>query len=312
MSDWRALSIYDEATGAEMTFGERLSDLQRQAASGYRGSALEDGLELAMGLHGAGLDREALELLTDLGAFIAPDDVEPGQWPWFHNVKGMALSGLRRFEEADQAYRRMQQLAEALPKGPVRDDLLSTALQNRGVLAVNADQPATAIPLLREALPTKLELQDYVSATDVLTSLALAIADSGDLDEAERMLASVEELASLLRDSRRLAAAFGNRGVLRARRGDHVEAESDFRKALRYSRAEGDPLRELLGILNVASSLTEQERFGEAMRWYRRGARWAAGACAAAIEVQLRRGLALALVRARRFKERPSRDSARV
>ena len=180
-----------------------------------------------MELHGAGLDREALELLTDLGAFIAPDDVEPGQWPWFHNVKGMALSGLRQFEEADQAYRRMQQLAEALPKGPVRDDLLSTALQNRGSsLSTLTNRPPPFRSCARPYLQSSSSRITY--RDDVFTSLAL-IAEG--TDEVERMLQSK---VVVLSDSEFAAAfgtaCFGTRGTTSKR--------VRFRKAQRYSRAE--------------------------------------------------------------------------
>jgi len=302
-SDWRELPIYDEATDQETTFGEQFASLYEQVKSGETHEAFEEGLKLAMALHGAGLDREALELLTELRSFIAEHDVEPDRWPWLHNVRGMALSSLDRYEEAVAAYLEMQGLADALPPTPVRQALMATALQNRGIVAVEANHPEDAASLLREALPMKLELQDYVSAVDVLNSLALATADLGDLDEAERMLSTVEEVSRGLRDLRRLGAAFANRGIVRARRNQHADAEADFRTALRYARADGDPIRELLAMLNIGSSLADQGRFGDAMRWYRRAASWASEAGTAAVEVRLRRGLALMLLRTGRYRE---------
>lgn len=302
-SDWRELPIHDEAGGRETTVGEQLARLSERAEAGEANEAFDAGLSLATGLHDAGLDREALELLRELRALIGERAVEPDRWPWLTNACGMALSGLGRYEEADAAYKEMYGLAEALPVSPVRQDIISTAVQNRGVVAVEAGRPGDAARLLREALPMKLELQDYVSATDVLNSLALATADLGDLDDAERMLSTVEEMSRLLHDRRRLGAAFGNRGIVRARRGQHAAAESDFRAALRYARTDDDLLRELLFMLNLGSSLADQGRFGDAMRWYRRAAGWASEAGAAAVEVRLRRGLALMLLRTGRYRE---------
>jgi len=274
--------------------------LRQEVAAGRADDAFSEAIELGVALHASGLDREALGLLDELNSFVTETDVNAELWPWFYNARGMALAGVGRYEDAETDYLRMQELAQGLPTGPAARDLLATAIQNRGVVAVEAGQPERGEALLRDALPIKMELEDWVSAMDVLNALALAVAEQGELDEAERMLSSVEELAVTIGDRHRLVGAFGNRGIVRSRRGDFVGAERDFRTSLRYARSEGDTLWELLGVMNVGSSLADQGRHGEALRWYRRGARWAAEAGAAIAEVRLRRAVALMLVRTHR------------
>jgi tetratricopeptide (TPR) repeat protein len=301
---WRDLLIYAEGEAEEpTTFGERLAFLRQEAASGRFDAAFDEALELAVGLHRAGLDLEALELLDDLRSFVRQSDVEPERWPWFFNTRGMALSGLGRHKDAEAEYHLMRELAEKLTEGPVARDIASTALQNLGITVVEADEPARAVPLLREALSIKKELEDWTSTVDVLNSLALAVAQQGELDQAERILSDVEDISLRLQDRRRLGAAFGNRGNVRTRRGDYIGAEKDFRTALRYARSEGDPLRELLGMMNIGSSLADQGRAGEALRWYRRAARWAAERGSATVELRLRRSTALMLLRMARPRD---------
>ncbi len=305
-ADWRELPVSDESGEQVSTLGEVLAELRSAAMSGEARDAFDDGVQLAFELHTAGLDREALSVLDELSSFVTPSTVEPERWPWLLNTRGMALSGLGRLDDAEAAYREMRRLAELLPPGPIAQDLASTASQNQGIVALEAGDARRAVELLREALPVKVELEDFVSAVDVLNSLALAVAEVGDLDEADRMLSSVERLSNLLQDPRRLGAAYGNRGILRTRRGDFVGAEEDFRAALRFARAEHDPLRELLGVLNVGSSLADQGRHGQALRWYRRGARWAHEIGASVIEIRFRRSVSLMLLRMRRVNEASS------
>lgn len=301
-TDWRSLEIHEEDQ-EPTTFGDRLAAMRDEAAAGRASEAFDEGISLAVGLHLAGLDQEGLELLDELSSFIGESDVSAERWPWFLNTRGMALSGLGHDEEARSAYMEMRKRAEQLAPGPVSDDIQSTALQNLGILALETGNAEQAAELLRDALPAKVELGDWEAAVDVLNSLALAVADLGDLDEAERMLSSVEELSQLLRDRRRVGAAVANRGILKTRRGDVVGAEQDFRIALRHARADGDPLRELMAVMSVGTSLADQGRHGEALRWYRRGARGAGETGAAVMEVRLRRSIAVMLLRLNRTQE---------
>ena len=235
---WHDLPV-DASDKASPTLGERLQELRANAVHGRAALAFENALELANRLHASGLDREALELLRELHSFVTSSDVAPEEWPWFLNTRAMILLALNRYDEAESELRAMQALSEELPEGAAARALLSTALQNRGAVAIESGDATRAEELLRNALPVKLELEDWISSVDVLTSLALAVAYQGKLDEAEEMLSSVEELSTMLRDGRRIGAAFGNRAVIRIRRGDYIGAEQDFRVALRYRPGRG-------------------------------------------------------------------------
>jgi hypothetical protein len=91
-------------------------------------------------------------------SFIHRDRVPDDRWPWLLNVEGIALAGLRRNREAIGAHQQMRKLAEALPAGRVRDDLVSTALQNLGIVTLEEGRAEEAIELLRESLRMKVAL----------------------------------------------------------------------------------------------------------------------------------------------------------
>jgi tetratricopeptide (TPR) repeat protein len=240
--DWRELPLVSEDEAEPpTTFGALMRQLRLDSERGDDVEAFDEGLDLAMGLHAGGLDVEALELLEEVLSFIHRDRVPDDRWPWLLNVEGIALAGLRRNREAIGAHQQMRKLAEALPAGRVRDDLVSTALQNLGIVTLEEGRAEEAIELLRESLRMKVALEDYVSAVDVLNSLALAVADTGDIDKAARILADVEDLSRTLREPRRVGAVLGNRASLHLRRGDLSAAEADYRAALRYARQEGRP-----------------------------------------------------------------------
>lgn len=300
-SGWRDLLLYEG--DPRTTYGDRFKALRAEAAAGHAAEVLDEALEMAVGLHLAGLDQEALELLDELSTFVTEADVRPEQWPWFFNTLGTALGGLGRHEQAEARYLEMQQLAEKLPDDEIRRWIVSTALQNRGIIALEAHDAERAIPLLRQAGEMKQELGDVVAAVDVLNSFAMAVAETGELERAEEILDSVEELARLLKDPRRIGAAFGNRGAVRARRGEYQGAEMDLRAALRYARAEGDGLRELQGMMGVGSSLVQQGQLGRGLRWYRRAARLAGERHIPMMELPLRRSAAITLLRMGRAAE---------
>jgi len=299
--DWRALLLYqgDDKT----TYGDRFAVFREMVTAGRARDVFDEAVEMGVGLHQAGLDREALGLLDELATFVGPPDVDAEQWPWFFNTRAMALGGLARYEEAEAEYVRMRDLAEQLPDEAVRKHIVSTALQNRGINAVEAGDADRAIPLLRDAGLAKLELDDFVGAIDVLNTLGLAVADKGDLDEAERILDDVMDLAAKVGEPRRVGNAFGNRGVLKARRGDYEGAEEDLRAALKYARAEGDPMREAQSVMSVGSTFVERGEFGKALRWYRRAAASASKRGMVVLEAQLRRATALTLLQLGRAAE---------
>jgi tetratricopeptide (TPR) repeat protein len=291
---WRNLLLY--ADDDRTTFGERFVVLRETAARGQADEAFEEAMEMAVGLHQAGLDREALGLLDEASTFLTPENVPADEWPWFFNTRGMALSGVGRHPEADDDYERMHQLAEELPRGRKTDQLVSTALQNAGVNALGAGDGDRGVALLARAADMKRQLEDWVSAVDVLTALAMAVAQTGDVRAALAMLDNALELSQTLGQPRRVAAVLGNQAALEARLGNPAQAEVKLRAVLDYVRYEGDPLRELQTMQGVGSSLLDQNRPGEGLRWYRRAHRLAHERGTAVMEVRLQRNIATALV----------------
>lgn len=300
--NWSDLTIKgDHSEPANL--GERFEVLRKEIAEGRIDTALDEGLGLADSLLASGHDLEALAIIDELGSLIVLSELQPEQWAWFLNARGTALSRLGRYREAEIQFGRMADLAERLQPGSVAQLIFATSLQNRGIVAAESRDPERAVLLLREALPIVRELGQWAAVVDVLAALALAVAEQEDLEEAENLLGIAEQVARLLRDRRRVGAVVGNRGIVRSRRGDFVGAEKVFRIALRHARLERDPMRELLSIVNVGASLEDQGLYGNALRWYRRGARRAIQVHLADMGAQLLRHVARVLVRTGRARE---------
>jgi tetratricopeptide (TPR) repeat protein len=298
---WRDLLLY--VGDDETTYGDWFAGVRAAAGAGQAADAFEEATERGVGLHQAGLDREALEMLEEASTFLTPENVPADRWPWFFNTRGMALSGVGRHVEADEDYERMRRLAEELPRGPRADDLVSTSLQNAGINALQAGEGKRGVVLLARAADMKRQLEDWVSAVDVFTALAMAVAETGDVRAALAMLDNALELSQMLGQPRRVAAVLGNQAALEARLGNPAKAEVKLRTVLKYVRTEGDRLRELQTMQGIGSSLLDQGRPGEGLRWYRRAHRLAHERGAAVMAVRLQRNVATALVHLGRAAE---------
>jgi tetratricopeptide (TPR) repeat protein len=294
--DWRDLLVFEGDDNT--TYGEWVAGLRERASSQGQGAEVFSVLyHRVVGLHQAGLDTEALGLLEEMSGFLGPSNVPPEEWPWFFNGLGMAQGALGRHEEAEAAYTRMQELAEQVENEEARKNIVSTAQQNRGINALDAGDPERAITFLRDAGLAKRYLGDYVAAVDILNTLAMAVAGQGNLDEAERMLSDVIDLAELMQDPRRVAAAIGNRGALKAQRGDYEGAENDLRQTLAATRDERDRLREAQAMMGIGTSLVQRGELGQGLRWYRRAAELASEQGMVMLEAQLHRTVAVTLLR---------------
>jgi tetratricopeptide (TPR) repeat protein len=298
---WRDLLVFTDDD--QTTYGDWFDELRASAQGADAGEMFDEVVQRGVGLHQAGLDQEALDMLAEAELFLGPQNVASEDWPWFFNTRGMALSALGRFAEADAQYEEMRKLAERLSDELRRDDLVATSLQNRGVNALEEGDSERAIPLLARSADMKQKLEDWVSVLDVLTTLAMAVAQSGDIHEALDMLDHALELARTLGQPRREAAVLGNQAALEARLGNPAQAEAKLRAVLRYVRAEGDVLRQMQTMQGLGSSLLEQGQPGQGLRWYRRGERLAEERGAAIMRIRLKRNVATALTHLRRRRE---------
>jgi tetratricopeptide (TPR) repeat protein len=298
---WRDLQLYVEDDGT--TYGDWFDELRSVAETGREADVFDELVQRGVGLHQAGLDQEALDMLTEAEAFLRPEVVPAEAWPWFANTRGMALSGLGRFAEAHEEYEQMHRLAQKLPDERRRDDIVATALQNQGVNALEQGDAERATPLLARSLDMKRQLEDWVSALDVFTTLAMAVAESGDVLRALDMLDDALEMAQTLEQPRRVAAVLGNQAALEARLGNPSQAEAKLRLVLAFVRAEGDVLRQMQTMQGLGSSLLDQGRPGLGLRWYRKARLLAARTGAAVMHIRLLRNVATALMHLGRDEE---------
>jgi protein O-mannosyl-transferase len=178
--------------------------IERSVALGFHG--YEPQLYLALALGSLGRDAEAMSHLTEAYQLRTPSGLE---WSAF----GLAHAGLRQWAQAADCYRRA---AEAEPHNQLMFELLGEALQEKG------DLPGATMAWQRA-----LSLQPgYLDAS---INLAVALAQTGDTDDAVAMLtAAIQANPS----EQHLADAYVNLGTVYVHRGDLNAAEAAYQNAL--------------------------------------------------------------------------------
>lgn len=121
--------------------------------------------------------------------------------------------------------------------------------------------------LMAEGLAQKH--QHLPELRDVQITLAGVQAQSGHLDEAEKLCRSALETAERVGDAKEIARVTGNLGIVLKQTGRVEEAEIAYRKALAYQQESGDRHSEGMTAGNIGSLLRVTGRLEESEKWCR-------------------------------------------
>jgi DNA-binding CsgD family transcriptional regulator len=191
----------------------------------YRGELLQG---LATVEYRAGNLHRALELLHEGTDVMADFGVEQMQANTFDGLASVLIA-LGRLEEAREPLERGRALAAAASDaiGEQRYHWISCFLElSRGHLEAAAVHARTALDFRRRGIgPAEDATPIYRDAVDVLTAL-------GAVDEAEPLVAKLEQAAAEVPRPRRVVTAARSRALLEAARGDLAAAEAAIGVAL--------------------------------------------------------------------------------
>jgi RNA polymerase sigma factor (sigma-70 family) len=231
---WRS----GDATAAE----EAIEDSLKSARDPYSRMMLSH--NLAVYANRQGRWEEALgRVRASIDGFEASGDRREAARAW--NTLGMALQNLARFDEAEAAFRRSEELAVqcAGPRGG------ADAINNLGLLRAEQGQLAEAAALARDA-SDRAEGQDPLSVAIASANLGLIAHMRGDLPAAITSLDRAAEMAGELKNQHLLAHVLAHRAAAKSRGG------SPFRDDLQQAEdLSSDDQKGILAILaHVATS----------------------------------------------------------
>jgi tetratricopeptide (TPR) repeat protein len=248
-----------------------VAEQRERAERGEYEAAFSDLRDMAFALYEMGRGDLALEVLEDLHAIVPAGRMTPAEDAWVLNVEALAASLVGKHQEARQLWLRMLGVGERLDDKSLR----AIAMQNLGNSAMEAGDLRDARRYLVGSIQLMQELGEMRSLLQLLNSIALLAIEENDYERAAEELDVYEQMARQARDPYLLTSAHGNRGRLLVAQGQFDAAEREFREALRYSRKTGAPVSQVLGLQSMGAVCADTERYGPAMRWYRKGIRLA-------------------------------------
>jgi tetratricopeptide (TPR) repeat protein len=207
-----------------------------------------------------GSDRQACEWLTR----SEPTLLATGDHYWHRhalNLRGVALFGLGRLDDATQAISRALELANQA------DDLLllARAANNLGAIANLQGRQEAALSCYRLSIPVYQRLGNCRGIAETHHNMAITFRDLGDLehaDEAERLAG--EYAADGVAPRIAVMCRIG-RGEIALRRDDPRLAEMTARTALAELKDLDDPINEADASRLLGAALGAQHRCTEAL-----------------------------------------------
>ncbi|MFF4345463.1 tetratricopeptide repeat protein [Kitasatospora sp. NPDC001540] len=203
--------------------------------------------------------------VAEIGLAAARDSRDPAGEAMAWNNLGNALQDLRRFEEADQAYRTALNQFQAL------DDHYREAIawNNLGGVLQGLRRFEEAEQAYRTALTQHQALGDHHREAIAWDNLGLVLQDLRRFEEAEQAHRTALNQHQALGDHHREAIAWDNLGSALQKLRRFEEAEQAHRTALNQHQALGDHHREAIACNNLGSALQKLRRFEEAEQAHR-------------------------------------------
>ncbi len=148
--------------------------------------------------------------------------------------------------------------AEALERAPKRSLMRSRVLFDAGQLAYYSGRYAEARTFLEESIDIASELKDKRRVATALQLLGMACFGEGDMDGARARLESALAMAREVDDERELSAALNALAQLRRATGDVRTAAKLFEEALALARRRADSETIAVAQLNLAMACAER------------------------------------------------------
>ena len=281
------------------TVADLVADERARAERGEYEAAFEALRDLAWALYENGRADLALEVIGDLRSCVPSGLMSPVDNAWLLNGQALALAQVGKRDEAVRIWLRMLAIGEGLDDSYMR----AIAMQNLAGSAAQAGDLKGGQGYGVASMQLMRELGEMRSMLQLLNNLALIAIQEKEYELATDTLDVYERAAREAADLHLLTSAHGNRGTLLAAQGEVEAAENEFREALRFARKTGEAVTEILGLQNLGSVCANSERFGDAMRWYRKGIRLAEMFELPVQQEVLRRSLASVLHRSGRNRE---------
>ncbi|HVE95045.1 MAG TPA: tetratricopeptide repeat protein [Acidimicrobiales bacterium] len=253
--------------GEESTFGTLIAEIRRMASTGDSEMAASVAAAVASDALEAGLP-ELAAVVVRIARDLVPDGTRAQAE--IDNVLGMLAL---RLGQAGVALNALQRALGAVDTG---DSELQTGvllnLANAERILGDADSARSHV---LSALAVASDTGDGRRRGQLLLTLASMDIDANAMARADEVLDEVQQIVTQDPRTQLESSLCGNRGLIARANGDLVAAEGLFRKSLDAARRARDVTHEAVALQDVAASLADQGRLGEAIRWYRRAVRFA-------------------------------------
>ena len=234
----------------------------------YQSGAYDEAAELAVTVVDMGLLPYAPDLAATILSGFEEKMVQPKRWMWLVGSHGNVAHFWRRYDEAEDRYRRMLQVAEGIQD----KDAAAIAFQRLGNVYLSKDQ-RKAERYYSHGLALKKDLEDAEGQASIYNNLALVYTDQGRFGDA---LLVLEKGLTLLEESGapewRKLSLYSNLGSLYGEQGQWGRAIEYEERARQIAEEEGSPydLAKLTYNLGVSEKRlghheTARKRFLEAL-----------------------------------------------
>jgi tetratricopeptide (TPR) repeat protein len=214
----------------------------------------------------SGMGAEALRVLKDLRQSVPRHQQVGTRHAWLLNDEGLALTGVGKDRQAQRKFAAMLRVGERLDDSAIQ----ATAHQNLSLSALRLGDLDGATVHAAAALAAHFVAENWFGLLQTRLNTVTMKLEEQDLDTAEEFLDSLEESLRLMRHPGLNATFAGLRGLVAAKRGMSLEAETAYRTALRYSRRANDPHKIIASQMNIGLVKVERGDFASGLSWLRR------------------------------------------
>ncbi|MCW2961851.1 MAG: hypothetical protein JWM90_2238 [Thermoleophilia bacterium] len=276
-----------EVDGADVSIQHIIDEQRDRVTRGLHANVYDELWPLAEQLREWGYVAAAAALLHEIEELVG-ERIDARQRAWLLNCAGICLSSQGDQAQALKAYEEMRELGIQIEDSEV----ISTALQNLGVIAHIQGRMEDAGKLELEAVQIKLDDEDTLAAAQLILNSASTGLERWGPDQTEKFLDSMEWIIVGVCDAGLLASLEGIRGMCEVRRSSFDSARKRFSASLRYARRSGNASRELNAIHSLGLVDLDRGKPRPAAQWFRKGGDLAASMGDPQFRLKMQEGLA--------------------